>query len=195
MGSYWLVVISVVIALYIPFRRGYIILSSWLSWLKVFILLFSPPFYSLYPLLSSSSSSNLPILFPHGPLLFPPSSNSLSPRYPLPFSQVGQKKDKNEEEKEEKEKEEEEGEEMCVSAGDPISVVCVDQTTGHIVAGAQNNLKYNTYMYLLSLVSSVVFSPLCRVYNRDLELLQVSRGHTDSIRALIHIPDRKQVHM
>ena len=56
---------------------------------------------------------------------------------------------------EKEEEEEEEGEEMCVSAGDPISVVCVDQTTGHIVAGAQNNLKY----VHVSLVSSVVFSP------------------------------------
>lgn len=44
-------------------------------------------------------------------------------------------------EEEEKQKEVE-GEEMYVSVGDPVSVVCVDQTTGHIVAGAQNSLKY-----------------------------------------------------
>ena len=75
----------------------------------------------------------------------------------LSLPQVGQKKQNKEEEKEEKEKEEEdkegEGEdeeekgkqeekgEMCVSVGDPISVVCVDQTTGHIIAGVQNILK------------------------------------------------------
>ena len=33
----------------------------------------------------------------------------------------------------------------------------------------------------------------CRVYNRSLELVQVSRGHTDVIRDIIHIPDKKQV--
>ena len=32
-------------------------------------------------------------------------------------------------------------EEMCVLVGDPVSVVCVDQTTGNIVAAAQSTLK------------------------------------------------------
>ena len=60
------------------------------------------------------------------------------------------------EEKVEEEKEVEEGEEMYVSVGDPVSVVCVDQTTGHIVAGAQNSLKY---VYTPSPISPVVVCP------------------------------------
>ena len=29
-----------------------------------------------------------------------------------------------------------------MSVGDPVSVVCVDQTTGYIVVAVQNTLKY-----------------------------------------------------
>ena len=43
-------------------------------------------------------------------------------------------------------------------------------------------------------VYECVWRVCCRVYNRNLELVQVSRGHSDAIRAVIHIPDRKQVH-
>ena len=42
-------------------------------------------------------------------------------------------------------------------------------------------------------MSMYVFNGVHRVYNGDLELLQVSRGHIDVIRSIIHIPDRKQV--
>ena len=31
---------------------------------------------------------------------------------------------------------------VCVSAGDQVSVVCVDQITGYIIAAVQSNLKY-----------------------------------------------------
>jgi WD40 repeat protein len=61
--------------------------------------------------------------------------------------------------------------EMCTTVGDPVSVMCVDQITGCIVVAVQNTLK---------------------MYNRSLELVQVSRGHSDVIRSIIHIPDRKQ---
>ncbi len=33
----------------------------------------------------------------------------------------------------------------------------------------------------------------CRMYNTDLELLQVCRGHEDSVRAILHIPEDDQV--
>ena len=55
--------------------------------------------------------------------------------------QKEEKRAEGEEEEGEEEKEEEEEEEVCVSVGEPVSVVCVDQTTGHIVAAAQNNLR------------------------------------------------------
>ena len=40
------------------------------------------------------------------------------------------------------------GEELCVSVGDPVSVLCVDHTTGCIVVGVQNTLK-SVYIFSL----------------------------------------------
>ena len=64
--------------------------------------------------------------------------------------------EEKQEEEEVVEEEKEVEEEMYVSVGDPVSVVCVDQTTGHIVAGAQNSLKY---VYTPSPISPVVVCP------------------------------------
>ena len=33
----------------------------------------------------------------------------------------------------------------------------------------------------------------CRIYDHHLELVQVSRGHEDSIRDIVHIPELDQV--
>ena len=34
---------------------------------------------------------------------------------------------------------------------------------------------------------------LCRIYDCQLEIIQVSRGHNDNIREIVHIPELDQV--
>ena len=53
--------------------------------------------------------------------------------------------------------------------------------------------NFYIYMYMYKSGLDVTVHGVCRVYSRNLELLQVSRGHSDVIRTIIHIPERKQV--
>ncbi|XP_064393022.1 uncharacterized protein LOC135340631 [Halichondria panicea] len=61
--------------------------------------------------------------------------------------------------------------EQLVSVGGPVSFVTIDKKYGFILAAIHN---------------------VIRVYNTDLELLQVCRGHEDSVRAVLHIPENDQ---
>ena len=53
--------------------------------------------------------------------------------------------------------------EQCVSVGDPVSVVCVNQTSGHVVAGAHSTLRHvhPKHSSTLLLYTYVCHSPLC----------------------------------
>jgi len=48
------------------------------------------------------------------------------------------------------------------------------------------------YVFVLMPIIDVTMLPY-RVYDNSLQLMQVSCGHTDTIKTIIHIPERDQV--
>lgn len=57
---------------------------------------------------------------------------------------------------------------IVVIAGGPVTVITIDSTHGMILAAVGNVIK---------------------LYDRQLEVVQVSRGHTDSIQSIAHVPE------
>lgn len=62
--------------------------------------------------------------------------------------------------------------EQILSVGRGVTCLCIDQSVGSIIVGVQNNIK--------------VYDP--EFYH----LVQSNLGHTDSVRSIIHVPERHQ---
>lgn len=77
--------------------------------------------------------------------------------------------------------------------GEPISLITIDKKYGLVLAGVHNVIR-SVSIVIMSVCPHMHELFVYRVYNTGLELLQVCRGHEDSVRAILHIPEDDQVH-
>ena len=97
---------------------------------------------------------------------------------------------------------------MLVTAGGPVTVITIDKTHGLIVAAVGNVIKYvglahdrqlSLYCPYVPHLFAFCFCPctcliscdchVTRLFDQQLEVVQISCGHTDSIQSILHVPE------